>query len=220
MRRIYLSPDPIAFLSVVFNHTLSFFSVSYDQVRVSDYRTGATTVKERGRTPGASGTPQVYQGSALFQLTRTTRPGHYDQDSWSSVVTSTQGAVTKPWNRCCAAAAVGLPSGRPAPAGTSLAGRRCDLAGIAQTSLSPFPLVTVVSIGDWVYEGLESFGAVSGTITALSIALLTVYRAVADRLFPAPGRRAAVDARGDAGGGGGGSPCGADEAQRLPAPSA
>ena len=85
LRRIYLSPDPVTSLSVVFNNSESFFSISYDQIRVVDYRTGAIVLKERGRTPGARGSPQIYQGASLMQLTRTVRQSYYAQDSWASV---------------------------------------------------------------------------------------------------------------------------------------
>lgn len=85
LRRIYLTPDPVQSLSVVFNNSQSFFSISYDQVRVVDYRIGTTIVHERNRTPGAPGSPQIYQGASLMQLTRTIRSPYYSQDSWASV---------------------------------------------------------------------------------------------------------------------------------------
>ncbi len=64
------------------------------------------------------------------------------------MVTSTQGAVTKPWNRCCRApafgTAAGLRSTDPAALAFAAAPGRCDLPNIAQTSLSPFPVVIEV----------------------------------------------------------------------------
>eukprot|EP00284_Hemiselmis_tepida_P000532 CAMPEP_0174949274 /NCGR_PEP_ID=MMETSP1355-20121228/91142_1 /TAXON_ID=464990 /ORGANISM="Hemiselmis tepida, Strain CCMP443" /LENGTH=140 /DNA_ID=CAMNT_0016196825 /DNA_START=31 /DNA_END=450 /DNA_ORIENTATION=+ len=107
-RRVFLTPDPVEGFSITFNATKSFFSVSYDSVRVIDLRTGGNETKPRGGLKDTS--PKIYQGSALMQLTQITQSGvsGYKVDEWASVTTSTFGGVTKPWNICCGAREVGL----------------------------------------------------------------------------------------------------------------
>ena len=116
------------------------------------------------------------------------------------VVTSTQGAVSRPWNRCCSATAVGLSSGLPAtdPAALFLAAGpgRCGLPAIAQTSLAPFPVVTSLVVSDWVYDGFESFGAVTGAIVSISVAVVAAARSAARMLSGGDGPHAAARARG------------------------
>lgn len=58
--QLFLTPDPVQGLSVVFDATPSFFSVSYDQDRIDDLRTGVIKRKERGGlNEGTS--PRIYQ---------------------------------------------------------------------------------------------------------------------------------------------------------------
>ena len=99
MRQIFLSPDPVESLSIIFNNSQSFFGVSYDQVRVVDFRTGETVVRVRGRVPNAPGSPQIYQGSSLMQLTSTSRPSYYEEDSWASV--SSHAFLRRPGMELC-----------------------------------------------------------------------------------------------------------------------
>jgi hypothetical protein len=183
MRRLFLTPDPVQGLSVVFDATPSFFSVSYDQDRIEDLRTGAVKKKERGGLEKTT-SPRIYQGSALMQLTRTSMGGAipWSVDSWSSVTTSTFGGVTKPWNKCCKAETVGMIDHNGGdtvlttdPAFT-MANRRCDVAGISQTTIAPFPTINNVQVQDWVMQGFESFGGISGTISLFSIVIIWLIR--------------------------------------------
>eukprot|EP00285_Hemiselmis_virescens_P020041 CAMPEP_0173388724 /NCGR_PEP_ID=MMETSP1356-20130122/10961_1 /TAXON_ID=77927 ORGANISM="Hemiselmis virescens, Strain PCC157" /NCGR_SAMPLE_ID=MMETSP1356 /ASSEMBLY_ACC=CAM_ASM_000847 /LENGTH=298 /DNA_ID=CAMNT_0014345699 /DNA_START=196 /DNA_END=1088 /DNA_ORIENTATION=- len=174
-RRVWLTPDPVEGFSVTFNATPSFFSVSYDQVRVTDLRTGGVTTNSRGGLKDSS--PKIYQGSALMQLTRISQSGginQYSADSWASVTTSTFGGVTAPWNRCCKAKVVGLVNSDGTIVPTedpeyTLADRRCDKKGFSQTTLSPFPTINKVQVQDWLTEGFAQFGGISSTATLFAL---------------------------------------------------
>uniref|UniRef100_A0A6U2HYN6 Uncharacterized protein n=1 Tax=Hemiselmis andersenii TaxID=464988 RepID=A0A6U2HYN6_HEMAN len=186
-RRVFLTSDPVEGFSVTFNASKSFFSVSYDQVRVSDLRTGANETSLRGSLEDRS--PKIYQGSALMQLTQVSSDSSvsgYTVDEWASVTTSTFGGVTAPWNLCCKAQEVGLVGSDGKVTVTTdpeftLAGRRCDKKGISQTTLTPFPTINKVKVQDWIAEGLSQFGGISSTCTLLALFVIWFFRKMGDR---------------------------------------
>jgi len=49
-------------------------------------------------------------------------------------------------------------------------------AGISQTTIAPFPTINNVQVQDWVMQGFESFGGISGTISLFSIVIIWLIR--------------------------------------------
>lgn len=49
--------------------------------------------------------------------------------------------------------------------------------GISQTTIAPFPTINNVQVQDWVIQGFESFGGISGTISLFSLVLVGLYKA-------------------------------------------